>query len=314
MSTLGHLQRYLQPAIRSVLTAILVITGPQVAPGQFPPAQNPANIADPLQILGRFLGEENEADRQAIAAIKISRHEENQVGNKVLKAFLNQIKQRKIPIQTDGREVAYLQSLVTQLKPLMQHSRRYRKISIYVIDTDDTDAKSFPGGSIAVARGLIDFCESEAALVGVLGHELSHIDRAHQLQMIKRWKFAQRSFQQPSLERMMSVSNLMARSFMRPFRPHEESEADADGAKWAWQLGYDPMQLAHLFKRLQQRDAGQQDLKPSFLRSHPIHADRFQAIAKLANQWKSKDRQASFYVGIENLRKRIARTKREFID
>ena len=99
---------------------------------------------------------------------------------------------------------------------------------------------------------------------------------------------------------------------MRPFRPHEESEADADGAKWAWQLGYEPMQLARLFQRLQQRDAGQANLKPSFLRSHPIHADRFQAITQQANQLKTQTPEAKYYVGIENLRERIPRTKREF--
>ena len=38
-----------------------------------------------------------------------------------------------------------------------------------------------PGGTLIFFRGILDFAGSEAALVGVIGHELSHLDHGHQL-------------------------------------------------------------------------------------------------------------------------------------
>ena len=46
----------------------------------------------------------------------------------------------------------------------------------------------------------------------------------------------------------------MMRLLSRPFRPEDESEADRDGAAWAYRAGYDPREMAALFERLHQRD------------------------------------------------------------
>ena len=276
--------------LQATIAAAVLFTVPHTAVAQDQRPPNQPRTIDPFQFLDQFLGKETDQDRQAIDNVKISRREETQAGAAALQNFLTQVKQRGITVRETGKDVNYIQSLVSKLRPLMKNARRYRTIQVYVVETDDTDAKSFPGGVIVVSKGLIDFCQSEDALVGVLGHELSHIDRAHQLHMLKRWKLAQQSFTQSSPARMMSASGMMARLFMQPFRPEEESQADADGARWAWQLGYDPMQLANVFQRLHQRDAGRPNLKPSFLQSHPFHQDRYQAIAKQAGELKRQRR------------------------
>ena len=99
---------------------------------------------------------------------------------------------------------------------------------------------------------MIEFAESEAALVGVLGHELSHIDHGHQLRMARAMKLAQGgwNFESGNPQDMQQHILLMTKNFARPFRPEDEATADRDGATWAFELGYEPREMARLFKRL----------------------------------------------------------------
>ncbi len=275
----------------------------------------PFRLDRPEQFFEQVFGKETEAERQAIEQVKISQREEYRAGRTGWESFRAQLKQRGIAIQKRGKDVEYVQHLVRQLQPLMTNARRYRHIEVFVADTDDTDARSFPGGWIVVARGLIEFCESEAALVGVLGHELSHLDRGHQLYHLRRWKRAQQSLSGSfNPERMLDASLMMAKMFTQPFRPEQETEADADGARWAFQLGYEPDELARLFASLHERDQHRPQVMPSFLRSHPFHQDRFRDIARLAETLKQQQPANRLYVGQENLKRRIPRTTREFAE
>ncbi len=182
------------------------------------------------------------------------------MGSRRSKAFLAELREKNIRILSRGPEVAYLQSLVADLKPFMHNADRYRTISVLVADTPETDARCFPGGTIIIFRGMLGAVQSEAALVSVLGHELSHIDHGHQLRNLKSLKLAQQTFTAPPAamdwQRMMSNTMFLAQSFARPFRPEEESEADADAVKWTYRLGYDPREFAKLFLRMEKEGDG----------------------------------------------------------
>ena len=67
-------------------------------------------------------------------------------------------------------------------------------IEVYIVNSRQTEAKSFPGGIIFVFQGMLEYMGSEAELVGVIGHELSHVDRQHQLRTAKRAKMQRRRF------------------------------------------------------------------------------------------------------------------------
>jgi predicted Zn-dependent protease len=260
-----------------------------------------------------FFGKETAADEEALSQVRISFREESKAGADALQQLLMHYKQRGATVTQDSKDAKYVGRLVDELRPLMNNARRYRRIHVWIIETDDTDARSFPGGHIVVFRGLIDFCESEAALVGILGHELSHIDRGHQLYHLRRFKLAQQSVSSGfDPRRMMSMGSMMAKMFMRPFRPEEETEADQDGARWAFQLQYDSSEMARVFLKLSQRDRGRPAFMPSFLRSHPFHEDRYAAILRQTDEMKAKRHDARLYVGRQNLETRLTRTEKQF--
>jgi len=54
-----------------------------------------------------------------------------------------------------------------------------------VIDTPDVNAYACPGGYIFLTKGLISSLENEAELVGVLAHEIGHVNERHVIKKLK---------------------------------------------------------------------------------------------------------------------------------
>ena len=55
-----------------------------------------------------------------------------------------------------------------------------------VIESDDLNAFSAPGGYVMVTKGLYRKMSNEAQLAGVLGHEIGHVVAKHQLKVLQK--------------------------------------------------------------------------------------------------------------------------------
>jgi predicted Zn-dependent protease len=167
-------------------------------------------------------------------------------------------------------------------------------------------------------RGLLELGGSEAAVVGIVGHELSHLDRGHVLKRARRMKLAQQGLSGNgsdfSPQRFMEAGTRMAQLWTRPFCPEDEAVADGDGARWAYQAGYDPREMAKLFLLVGQRQKNRQVPLPAFLQSHPDAKSRHDAVMKLYAQRQQAAPNNVPYVGKENLRLRVARSHRRFAE
>lgn len=60
-----------------------------------------------------------------------------------------------------------------------QSSRPNLEWTFGVLDTDEFNAYSTPGGYVMVSRGLLKQIDNEAQLAGVLGHEIAHVTLRH---------------------------------------------------------------------------------------------------------------------------------------
>lgn len=273
-------------------------------------------FADPQAFFDQMFGSDKGADDAALAKIELSLKEEQQYGDAAAEAYLAQLAREKVKVVTRGKEVKYLERLLATLRPQMQHADRYRSFKIYFADAPHTDARCFPGGTVLVFRGLLDFAQSEAAFIGILGHELAHIDRGHQTQQLKRMKLAQQAFSGDgagfSPEKFMAGGAAMMKMFAKPFRPEDESQADLDGAAWAYRSGYDVREMADLFLRLHERDKNGKELVPGFFRTHPFHIDRYKAILARYEELQKSEPNGKPYVGRQNLEKRVAKAEKEF--
>jgi predicted Zn-dependent protease len=265
------------------------------------------------QMFAEFFGE-TQSERQLVNEVAVSREEEKQIGDAGLQDLLDSLRKQKIRVVDRGDDAGYLNSLVAEIHPLMRNAERYPAIRLYVAESKITDARAFPGGAIVCTTGLIDFARSEAALVGVLAHELSHIDRVHLLRTARGIKLAQdtSAVRNAPAGAFMRNGIMVAKQFARPFRSEDEAEADLDAAKWMFELGYDPLEMAALFRRFDQRSPADPVRMPGFLRTHPYHADRFEAVKQLSLRLQAGNPDTDLYVGRTNLQKRIPRRIKQF--
>lgn len=263
-----------------------------------------------------FLPGSRQQDQRDLEAITIRPADERRFGQQMVAAYKAQLKRQGLRIVQRGSDVEYLEALVATLQPHMQHSQRYRKITVYVIDSPQTDARSFPGGTLFFYRGLLDFAPNEAALIAIVGHELSHLDRGHQLLPLKQGKLLEQTFAGSArgfdLDRFFRAGMTMTRLVSRPFRPEDEALADADGVRWAYRAGYDPRELARLFVRLHERDRAKGEHVPSFFRTHPYSLDRSEAVLRQFEELSIAEPRDTLYIGRENLERRTARSVAEW--
>jgi predicted Zn-dependent protease len=278
--------------------------------------RQPIPFSDPQQMFEQFLGSAAPAeDRAKIDKITIAARRESQIGARASQQYLAELRRRGIKVTTRGKDVEYLRKLAALVRPKMKNARRYKKIQVYLAESDATDARSFPGGTLIFYRGMLDFARNEAALIGIIGHELSHLDHGHQLYDAKRAKLMQSTFSGAngfSPDQFFRSGAMLMRSFSKPFRPEDESVADNNGTVWAYELGYDPREMAKLFLRMNERRGGAKANLPPFLRTHPYHLDRYQAVTERYKQLQADAPNDHLYLGTENLLNRIPRSEKEF--
>lgn len=316
--------RYLRPLLWACVTIGLLSTFPADAwaqkKGKQAKAAEPDPAAglpfgDPQKFFEAFMGKPNPDDDEALESIEVSAREEQDFGQSLFETFERDMQAQDIRLLGKGKDVEYLQALVAQLRPFMQNQKRYKKIRLYVAESPRIEAICFAGGTIVVFRGMLNFVENEAALVGMLGHELSHLDHGHILSHVRRFKLMQRTFNgDPSSftpDQFFSQGTQLMRLWMQPFRPQDEAAADLDGAEWMHRAGYDTREMAALFLRMHKKRPGQNGV-PAFFRTHPFDMDRYHAILGVYNRMQKDKPLDRPYIGRENLKRRIPRTQQEF--
>ena len=55
-----------------------------------------------------------------------------------------------------------------------------------LLDTDEINAFSAPGGLVMISRGMVRLCKNEDELAAVLAHEIGHVENQHGLRAIKK--------------------------------------------------------------------------------------------------------------------------------
>jgi len=284
----------------------------------FPGGKLPAELT-PDKVLETLLGKDRDFDNEELLGkIEVSWTEEMKLGQQSIEDLRRQLAGKKQSLIERGKDAQYLERLVGLLQPQMKQAERYKKVHVYVTSLGAPNACSFPGGHLVVSREMLDQAGSEAALIGVLGHELAHLDRGHLLRRMKQWKLAQDRLANPpagfSWDSLLGNMTLMQRLFRRPFGPAEELDADTDGITWAYHAGYDPLELGQVYTAMEAAGLSAPSFLPSFLRTHPFAADRRDHLLSIYNSLQTADPQPHLYLGRQNLMRRLTRQQREFAD
>jgi len=151
---------------------------------------------------------------------------------------------------------------------------------LHIVQDDSVlNAFCLPGGYIYVYTGLIKYLKSEAALAGVIGHEMAHADERHSVQqMVKNMGIGillQFIFGVDNAGLVNMGANLLSLSFSRS----DESEADALSVKYLYPTSYDAKGASHFFEQLEKDKQTEKILE--FISTHPNPDNRVREIEKV---------------------------------
>jgi predicted Zn-dependent protease len=152
----------------------------------------------------------------------------------------------------------------------------------FVIEDDQLNAFSVPGGSIYMYTGLIERAKSTDELAGVLGHEITHAKGHHMarssgpdaisilslLAMVALAKSGSGGQAAGIVGQAVSATRQLA------FSRQLEMEADTLGTRYMAAAGYDPKGTIAFLKMLDQERALNPIDVPAYVLSHPITQER----------------------------------------
>lgn len=174
-----------------------------------------------------------------------------------------------------------------------------------VIESDDLNAFAAPGGYVMVTKGLYRKLTNEAQLAGVLGHEIGHIVKKHQLKVLQKQQLLNigASFLSNKIGKdnklvskaIGSGAEISARSLDKS----AEYEADRLGTSFATRAGYEPFGLAEVLQTLGETSKNDGSVALLF-KTHPLPDERLTALSdavgsKLDNIKGGKTLENRFY-------------------
>jgi beta-barrel assembly-enhancing protease len=199
--------------------------------------------------------------------------------------------ERQMPILNDAETTRYVQQVGDRLvdaipSQFRQPAFNYR---FKVVNARDINAFALPGGPMYVNRGMIEAAKSEGEMAGVMAHEVAHIALRHGT--------AGATKQSSPLNQIGTIGLILggailggqtgaqlgalgAQAWMTTYSRDYESKADILGAQIMANAGYDPRDLANMFRTIEQQSGGSR--APEFLSSHPNPANRYEAINREA--------------------------------
>lgn len=117
-----------------------------------------------------------------------------------------------------------------------------------IIDSDDINASSLPGGFVFVDSGLLLAADNEAELAGVMAHEIAHVAACHAAQEMARRELANAA-SMPLIFRIALRRTTRNTIYWNPGDRYE-SEADFVGLEYLYKAGYDPQALPSFFQKI----------------------------------------------------------------
>jgi predicted Zn-dependent protease len=127
---------------------------------------------------------------------------------------------------------------------LARNSDAHVPITVMLIDSDEVNACTAPGGYQYLTRGLLLQLDSESELAAVLAHGIAH--SALHTPTVQFWRQLRRDLMQPSGGFSAAKSAFMwltctssALSFFSGARSADEFDADYFGAQYLYKSGYD---------------------------------------------------------------------------
>jgi beta-barrel assembly-enhancing protease len=155
--------------------------------------------------------------------------------------------------------------------------------SFTLLNYKEVNAFALPGGPTFIFTGLIKAADNEGELAGVLAHEISHVVLRHGTHEASRQNLIEKPAliigainSLTALGRIVNLGlGLQLNGIFLKYSRTDESQADALGTHIMAEAGYDPLNLARFFEKLESQGGPG---VPEFLSDHPSPGNRVEAV------------------------------------
>jgi len=252
-------------ALRSAIAVFVMLALPATAQAQFP------NI-------GGLIKGAQSAKKLGDSFRKIGEAEEIKLGGDLASVILG-----TAPLVQDRAKQHYVNRLGIWLA--MHSDRPNLPWKFGIVETEDVNAFSMPGGYVLITRGMFDRMRNESELAGVLAHEISHVVRKDHLNAL------QGSLRDSALggftdyiggsgglagQFKTALINAGKNMFMRGLDKDDEYDADRMGVVIAARSGYSPYGMVGV---LQTMSAAPDEKGFALMnKTHPLPVDRIDKL------------------------------------
>ena len=193
--------------------------------------------------------------------------------------------EKTMPVVHNSELSGYLTRLGSRLAA-SQHAGTF-PFHLAVINDKAINAFALPGGPIYVNSGLLTAVENETQLAGVLAHEMSHVRLRHGTSQASKANLIQIPAalagamvgNKTLLASLAQLGiNIGAGSLLLKYSRSAESEADLNGARIMNDVGYNPLEMARFFEKLEAQGGGGNSLLTRWLSDHPSPGNRVKSV------------------------------------
>ena len=156
-------------------------------------------------------------------------------------------------------------------------------VSFKLIEADEVNAFTLPGGYIFINTALVELSGNEAELASAMAHEIGHAAARHATRQASRDRLMNIGTLPLAIlggpVAHLAVTSVMPMASMK-FSREFESEADLLGVEYLWKSGYDPNASIDLFEALASTEKRQPGSVAKLFRAHPLTPERIEKTQK----------------------------------
>ena len=168
-------------------------------------------------------------------------------------------------------------------------------LRVKMIQSDEINAFTLPGGFVYVNSGVMKMADNEAELASVIAHEIGHAAARHATRQASRGQLAKIAAMPLGIlipgwgglaarQSASAAAPVASSHFSRAF----ETEADLLGVRYLFEAGYDPNASIDMFERIESTERRKPGAVSRLFLSHPPTSDRIvktqAAIRKLKGE------------------------------
>lgn len=159
-----------------------------------------------------------------------------------------------------------------------------------VLDEDDINAFSLPGGFIYLNKGLVEYAQSDHELAGVIAHEIAHAAHHHMTHLLKEQSKLDGQIALLLLAGMLSRidttdlghlligAQLVKIAKTSGYGQKAEWDADATGVHYTIKAGFNPVGSLTFLERLAKDHSARPTVDMGIMQTHPAPKDRSKAL------------------------------------